>query len=285
LYGDLFKKSLSDLKEEPKLVLPLVFLILSTVVVGILVVLLSGILPEFGKVFATFSSSKGQDIDQALSLFLQNNWKRLIIALLGFLFANFFVGSTFRAMHYIWIKEKTTGKKPVWKGLWKETKRMYWGVVGMRLFTLLIPFVFLAVSLGTGFVVVFLLSKVFIPLAVFFGVLFAILTVGIIILTGLGLSFRYPSLFLKKKAPWQAIRSSFLFFKQNVGHVIVVAVIAIAVSAGVGLIQRVLMIPVTPTIFVSILLYMGLTILIELVFNVVLSVWRDLFYFRAYQKR
>jgi len=211
--------------------------------------------------------------------FISANFISLIFFGLFFVIVNFVVGSGLLSIKYGLMKgivnEKTLK-------FYEYSKEYFWKVVKLKFLV---------------FLVMTLLVIVFGALATLFYFLFAdkiayvlliLLMVLVLILLKLALLFRYPSLFLKDKSAFMAVRNSLLFFRKKfftvVASLLVVVLVGVFLSFGyIGITS--LFNYVGRAYYYYFIIFFIVWQLLGIIINLVNNVWSDLFLFYVFKEK
>lgn len=147
----------------------------------------------------------------AITGFLSEKWKQIIISALTFFFITFIFGATTLVFKFTMFSKIVQGKGISLKTIWREKKGYFLPVVFLRVIIFLLGALAIALALLIAFALYFFFllivsQNIALGITIALGVVMALC---IVIYLKLALLFRYPIMFLQeKKHPLRVLRES-----------------------------------------------------------------------------
>lgn len=233
-----WKQSWLDLFKNLKLLIPDVLFLIFEGLLAFVLVWLSGLFPIIKTIYFEKDFSA-----------VTNNLARVIVAGGIFIATSFVFGAGIRAVKYNFIKDVVKKKKVNLGKFFEYSGKDILRVILVRIL------LFLIITMTTG--VLSLLG--------FISKSFLLLIPVAVIIYSLGVLFVYPIMFLKDKKVVDSVKLSFSYFKENLGHVLLVWIIVtftgVIISYIIGLFDY---IPIVVPLNVIVGLFVGVWSLIYL---------------------
>jgi hypothetical protein len=233
VYFDSLHKSLSVFSRNWKIVVPSLFGFLMASAFALIFIYINNLFPLILRdPSGLFVSGGLSAIAKKISsvLITQSHLMKIIISLIAFFVANFFVGSGLIAVKFTMINDVLKGKKVGLVKAFFDSGKYYWRVIEMRVMV----FIFIIIlSLIVGLPIFILFSSLG-------GSSFmaAILVILVLLLIRLFLLFRYPILFRDDVGVSPALIKSMGLFKSKTKYVLSVWLIIIGLLFVVSILSE-----------------------------------------------
>ncbi len=276
---ELLGKSAKTLRHNLFLVVPNFMNLGITIFFSLLFLWINGLLPILLENPAFIFEQNRNIIDVFNSIEMSNGFFKLISTFIGFVLANFLIGSGLLAMRYGMMTDLVKGKKTSLMEGFKHGGRGYLRVVEMKF----VVYVFMAILIlvsnlillrFTGFSENILL---FVSLIIFLSYLFV----------NMVLFLRYPIMFIENRRAIPSLRKAFKCFRKKTKFVFIVWLVIFIITV----IFNVLLLPLSSFIgilFEAVYGFIFATVIFYIVRSVLkffVQVWTDLFLFYTYFKQ
>lgn len=265
-YKEIFEESWRILKNNVVIFMPNAFMLLISLILGILYIWFSG----FYTFFSETITLTDKLASERLILFVTHEWVWLLVFFLIYVFILFCSDVFFSLTKYGMIQDVIASRKSLLKDGFSFGKTHFFHSLVIHLFSIILILLPL-------FIIGFILSKFFTSLTLLacfsiFALLYKFLAIFRIILP-------YPIMAFEKKGAYKSIKTDFHYVKTQMGHLF----ISWLIVAGVSFIWIVVSAPDDVIAAHRRDIYLVAAIMIAfLIFELVLSTWEHLYVIEAH---